>query len=345
MNNKTPQDEARELFQSTALEIWKQQAGLAVKGDAVSADWRGSDCSTIASALQKIKNMNGSHGGFVSPLNEKDFFDLAGIAVETGIAGAWQKQIADLAWMREIGLPDFRENHLLTIAPDALLEVAEGNPILPGLPAVTKESAYLKTFARLFRIGERLYEADRSGLFVRFGQQFALSAASKQADLAYGVLIENPALADGAPWLSVEAGNQAAPAQNYATPLNEANLDAALGGLRAQRLNGLRLNLSAKFLLVGADEELAARRLVRDLFSTGELQIVVEDRLTGHGFYLIADPEIMPTVAKLSLAGSKHPVIITASRSGTAPALVIRACADMGAAPMSRVGIFWTPRQ
>ena len=346
MNNTNPQNEARELLQRAALSVWEQQAGLAVTADAksVAADWRGSDCATIARAMQRVNAPAGVQAT-ASPLLDFDFVRLAGIAVETGMAGAWEKQLANFAWMRGLGLPDFRENSLLTIAPDGFLEVAEGNPILPGLPAVTKESAYLKTYARLYKIGERLFEADQSGVFIRLGQQFALSAAAKQADIAYGVLIENPALADGQPWLSVDAGNQAPTGQNYSTPLTEQNLDNALAGLRAQRLNGLRLNLSARYLLVGADEELASRRLVRDLVTAGELTVIVEDRLTGHGFYLIADPEIMPTVARLSLAASKHPVDITASRSGAAMALEIRASADMGAAPMSRVGIYWTPRQ
>ena len=133
--------------------------------------------------------------------------------------------------------------------------------------------------------------------------------------------------------------------RNYETPLNEENLNLALAGLRAQKLNGLRLNLAARYLLIGEDEEVTARRLVRDLFDATELSIVVETRLTGRGFFLIADPAITPCVARLVWSANAGNLVNVTTRPGKIDGLEIRAVADLGAAPMSRTGIFWTPRQ
>lgn len=341
---KLTKSESLKALEVVAISIWNQQAGIpGNKVERFADDWRFASMTDFAEAVHKIQSENSNLR--VNALLTDGFANLAGIGVETAAKQTADIIIAGLEWTRSISVPNFREDNLLNIAPSELEEAYEGSWGNLGEPAIISEAAKLKTYARFFRIDRRSYESDETGLFVRLGQQLGIAAACKLADLVYEPLLTNPPLADGQPWLAPEFGNQAQPGQNYETPLNEENLNLALAGLRTQKLNGLRLNLAARYLLIGEDEEVTARRLVRDLFDATELSIVVETRLTGRGFFLIADPATAPCVARLSLFGSEKLVNVTTRRPINMDGLEIRAVADLGAAPMSRTGIFWTPRQ
>lgn len=334
-------NETLDMVKEMALMVWGYQAGIKSKPGADSknilSDWKSVDIATIAQLLCKTSaDLRVQARAPNSPLTTPDFPPLVGQALATGAAFAWPETVERLFWTRPIRLPDFRENYLLTSTPPALTEQAEGAEILPGRPLVSKETVLLKTYSRTVRIGDRLYYNDRSGIFVELGRQFALSAASKAADLCFGMLTDNPNLADGEPWLAVAAGNQA----SAGAALDATSLGAALAGLRAQTVNGLRLNLNANFLLVGGGDELTARQLTRKYFAERELIVIADDRLTGYGFFLLANPKILPAVVRLQLVPNE-PLALDVRRIDAG--LEIKALCDLGAAPVNRTGIYWTP--
>lgn len=332
-------NEALELINETALNVWKYQSGLTASADPKTAvaDWKGSEVVTIARAQCRLStDLNVQARAPNSPLTTPDLPPLVGKALETGAAAAWPETIEHLLWTKLIRLPDFRENYVLTSTPPALLEQDAAGRILPGRPLVSREVVTLKTFSRTVRIGDHLYYSDRSGIFIDLGKQFALSAASIAADLSFGLLTSNPVMMDSEPWLAVNQGNQAA----TGAALDATSLGAALAGLRAQTINGLRLNLAGAFLLVGGNEELAARQLTRDYFTEREMSVVTDDRLTGHGFFILANPKIIPAVVRLQMVPG-DPLIMSVRRADGG--LEIKATCDLGIAPANRTGIYWTP--
>ncbi len=323
------------MLARTALAAWRQQAG---GSENLSTDMKGCDVESVARALARVSPLANVRAAadHPAPFMSEDFVTLIGIAVETGVERIWQNIQQNTRFASEIFVGDFRENAFLGIAPPALVLNKEGLPIPPGFPLVTRQTGNLSTWATLFALSDHAIVNDRAGVFVKVGAMLAISAAAKQADLLFDVLTSNPNMADGEPWLSESAGNRSpTPDALTATSLSE-----AIAGLRAQIVNGLKLNLSPRYLIVAPTEEMSARLLVKQCFDAEELSIISDPRVDGAGFFLTCDPEIYPSVAKLQL--EKTPISITVQRRDAG--MSFKAVADFGAVAVTRAGIFWNPR-
>lgn len=318
----------------TALQAWAQQAA---GGGNMSSDMKGCDIESVARALARLSPQASIRAAadHPAPFMSTDFIDLAGIAVETGAEAIWGNIQQGTRFAGEIFVKDFRDQNFIGMAPPALVPSKEGLPIPPSLPLVNREAGRVETWGTVFSLTDHVVTNDRSGVFVKTGEMLAISAAAKMADVVFAVMTDNPNMADGEAWLSESGGNRAA------TPgaLSAESLSEGIAGLRAQTVNGLRLNLAPRFLVVEPRAELAGRMLVKQYFGPEELTVIADPRLDGKGFFVVADPAIYPSVAKLQL--EKVPVSITVQRRDAG--LAFKAVADFGAVPLSRVGIFWTP--
>lgn len=323
------------MLARTALAAWRQQAG---GSENLSNDMKGCDVESVARALARVSPLANVRAAsdHPTPFMNADFVELIGIAVADGVEQILQNIQQGTRFAGDIYVRDFRENAFLTMAPPPLVLSREGALIPPGFPLVTRQTGNLATWATLFSLSDRAIVNDRAGVFVKVGQMLAISAAAKQSDLLFDVLASNLNMGDGDPWLSETAGNRSG------TPaaLDAASLGAAIAGLRAQTVNGLKLNLAPRYLIVEPAEELAARMLVKQYFDAEELTIIADQRMDGAGFFVVADPAIYPSVAKLQL--DKVPVSITVQRRDAG--ISFKVVADFGAVPLSRAGIFWTPK-
>lgn len=318
----------------TALQAWTQQAA----GSAgLSGDMKNCDIESVGRALARVDPRGNVRAAadHVAPFMSGDFAVLVGIAVESGAQAIWENLQKSTRFASEILVPDFRENAFLGMAPPPLALNREGLPIPPGLPLVTRQTGRVETFAAAFSLSDHAITNDRAGVFVKVGEMLAISAAAKQSDLLFDALTSNPSMADGSPWLSESAGNRS-PTPDALTVLS---LSEAIARLRAQAVNDLKLNLPPRFLIVGPDEELQGRMLVKQYFDPEELSVIADPRLEGAGFFVTADPAIFPSIAKIQLADV--PVSVTVQRRDAG--MSFKVVADLGAVPLSRAGIFWNP--
>lgn len=112
---------------------------------------------------------------------------------------------------------------------------------------------------------------------------------------------------------------------NYTSSGTAVNLPAQLGLMRAKlraqtSLDGLKLNLAAKYLLVGVDNETAAEQVttqtsaqqVSNVNRVGpSLTPIVDANISGYAWHMLADPMDAPALIWGSLAGQAGPMVAT----------------------------------
>ncbi|MCB1776816.1 MAG: hypothetical protein KDI50_05205, partial [Candidatus Competibacteraceae bacterium] len=304
-------ESALDLIKRTALDTWRQQAGLvsAASPKTAVADMNGSDVAIVGRAISRCSaDPRIQASADRSPFVSDDFLALANTGVQTGIDWQWLQLNAAVAFTKLTLVGDFREQGLITPAPPPLLLNPEATPIERGTPFITQETGQVQTFAIQVPISDRLYANDKSGIFIQVGQKLAVSAAAALADVCFAAITNNLALVDGDPWLSVIHGNRAA----AGAALDVISLGAALAGLRVQTINGLKLSLPPRYLLCDPAIELTARQLTRQYFDPEALTVISDARLTGYGFALIADPAVFPCLARLQIM--ENPLMVSARR-------------------------------
>ena len=129
---------------------------------------------------------------------------------------------------------------------------------------------------------------------------------------------------DGKALFHVDHANLAA----AGTALSIASLSVARQSLRTKTgLDGKTpANVTPRFLVVGAALETAAEQLLAGLSATksddvnpfaGKLQLVVDARIPGNQWYVIADPNLSPVFELLFLSASPGPQVETRERWDT----------------------------
>jgi hypothetical protein len=123
------------------------------------------------------------------------------------------------------------------------------------------------------------------------------------------------------------------------SPLSETSLGAGVAAMRTfQTISGNNADMAAAHLLVAADLEVAARKLVHE--SGLPIEITATAQLaTGH-WYLFSDPEIHPACTTLKLRGATQPVLAEAGKKFHLDGTYITVRADIGAVVRGRMGIF-----
>jgi hypothetical protein len=152
-------------------------------------------------------------------------------------------------------------------------------------------------------------------------------------------------MADGIALYHADHGNLAA----SGTILDEENLAAAIQAMRLQTsLDGLTLNVSPRFLVVGPAREVAARKLLAAItpakssdvnIFAGSMEIVVDANIADHRWYLFADPAIYPAVVYGYLVGRTGPQMRSEIDFDT-QALKVAVGLDFGAGAIDTVGTY-----
>ncbi len=79
-------------------------------------------------------------------------------------------------------------------------------------------------------------------------------------------------------------------------------------------INGARISVAPRFLVVGPGTETVAEQVLTALAATtaettnpfaGRLELLVEPRITGPAWYVLADPAVMPALEYSELDGSR----------------------------------------
>ncbi len=226
-------------------------------------------------------------------------------------------------WAAEKTFNDFKPHKFNRLGdfPD-LLEVGESGEVKRGTISENKETVTLGTFGRILGLTRQALINDDLSAFADLTMKAGRRVAMWENGLVYAQLLLNsalgPTLTDG---LSLFHATHA----NYTSSGTAVNLPKELGLSRQKMrdqtgLDGLKLNLSPKFLLVGTANETAAEQvtvavtpaLTSSVNRVGpSLTPVVDSNISGTKWYLSADPSDAETIVFGSLAGQTGPRVET----------------------------------
>lgn len=195
------------------------------------------------------------------------------------------------------------------------------------------ESLTLRSYGRIVACPRELIFNDDSALIAAAVNDTGLVAARHEAKLVADALVANPNLSDGQPVFHANYMNI------VATALGEPGFGECLAALRNQPdREGLALDHAAAILLVAANLEAAAAKLVHDVGLP--ITVVAMAALPTGRYYLLADRTLARTIAAAKLAGSNHPLAVEAGKLDLKfDGLRIKVRVDLGAGLIGRLGI------
>ncbi len=239
-------------------------------------------------------------------------------------------------WAARRGFTDFKPHKFLRVGDfPSFKNLAELGAVNYGTMSENREQVSAAEFATGIILGRRALVNDDLSALSDFSSMIAIRTAADENRLVYGLLTTNPALSDGKAMFHADHANKAA----SGSAITVASVGAAVAALRKQKsLDGIPLNLTPRFLVVGPDKELEGRQVLASITPTkagdsnpwaGLMELVVDANITGNGWHVMADPTLCPTVVYGYVAGSEGPQIKTETDFDT-QAVKVRAGLDFG---------------
>lgn len=246
-------------------------------------------------------------------------------------------------------LPDFKPANIIGIgdAP-ALLVVPENGEFQRGALTDTGMFYKLTTYGRIIAITRQAIVNDDQGLFGRIPTQFGRKAADLESDLVWGLLLANPVMADGITLFHASHGNLA----GAGTAITVAAVAAGEQSMLMQTsAEGGYLTIRPEFLIVGAAKKVEAQQFLTAVAATqtsnvnpypGNLQLIVEPRITGNQWFLAASPDAFDTIVLAHLLGQEE--LFTDTRVGfDVDGVENKARLDVGGAVIDYRGFYKNP--
>lgn len=216
---------------------------------------------------------------------------------------------------RQTTANDFRTKHRLQFsASPALEKVNEHGEFKSGGTAEAKESYALETFGKIVGFTRQAMVNDDLGAFADITRRLGQAAAAFENNFLANLVIANPKMSDNKAMFHVDHGNLAA----AGAVIDVDSLSAGRLAMRQQKgLQNELIAVTPKFLLVGADRETQAEKVVNAITpnTTGEvnpfasrLEVVVDPRIAG-AWYLVADPAQIDGLEYSYLEGEAGPQV------------------------------------
>ena len=257
------------------------------------------------------------------------------------------------AWARRSTITDFKpvSRTQLGGAPD-LEKVLESGEFKYGTIGEGKEEYALATYGRIVAITRQTLINDDLDAFTRVPAAFGASAADLESDIVYGILKDNPDMADGTALFHADHGNL-----GTAEIINEAALAAAWKAFGSQTgLEGRKISVMPRFIItppgtryVEARKQVTATTPANtsdvNAFA-GALEVVQEPRLIPSAgqdpWFLAADPSRIDTVEYAYLEGQEG--VYTETRTGfEVDGMEIKARHDFAAKAIDYRGLYKNP--
>ena len=205
-------------------------------------------------------------------------------------------------WAARKPFVDFKAHQFLRIGDfPAFKEIKEAGSVKYGSISENAESVTAKEYGSGVAIGRRALINDDLSALSDFSSTMAIRAANDENKLVYGVLIANGALSDSVALFHGDHANLPT-----AGALADGTLGAAILALRSQKsLDGMQLNLSPAYLVVGPALEVTARKLLTAVNATktsdinpwaNVAELVVDANLGATEYYLFASPSAAPVI-------------------------------------------------
>lgn len=214
---------------------------------------------------------------------------------------------------------DFKPHKFLRLGDfPAYAAVAEGAGVKYGTISENRETVTAAEYATGFIVGRRALMNDDLGALSDFSSMIAIRTAADENRMVFALLNDaGPALADGKTLFHADHGNVA----SAGTAINVASIGDARAAMREQTsLDGIKLNIEGKLLVVGSAKEVEAKQLVANVTPakaadvnpwSGSLDVVVDSNVVGKRWHLFADPAVCPVVVYGYVGGSEGPQILT----------------------------------
>jgi phage major head subunit gpT-like protein len=252
---------------------------------------------------------------------------------------------------RQTTIADFRTKTTVKLSEWPRLEqVNEAGEVHYGSRGEAKEAYALKTYAKIFSLSRQALINDDLGAFADFATAAGRAAAETEAQVLIDLLTAasgvGPTLDDGVALFAAGHGNLAA----VGTIIDVTNLAAARLAMRSQLGIDAKtpINATPRYLLVSATKETQAESVLAPLTPAavsnvnpfpGKLELLVEARLTGNPWYLVASPDVLPVFEYAYLAGAPGPQLT--SREGfDVLGMEYRVVDDFGAGVVDFRGIY-----
>lgn len=218
---------------------------------------------------------------------------------------------------RPRSMTDLRPVSVLELATASELQsVTEHGEIKSVQLTESGESYRLATYAGIIELTRTALINDDIGAFADVASKAGRLAAEKEAKLLADALTGSYKMRDGEPLFHAKHANLAA----AGAALSIETLSAARQSLRTKTgLDGVTpANVTPKFLVVGAAQETAAEQILATLNATavenqnvfaGKLQLVVDARITGNQWFVVADPATAPVFELAYLGAAPGPQV------------------------------------
>lgn len=251
-----------------------------------------------------------------------DFSHLLGNTAGKSLRMAYEEEVGSHeVWTGETEVQDFKQNSLIQLseAPDLDL-VLEGGEYKHGSLGDAAETFQIAKYGKMFSITREALINDDLSALTRLPMAFGKSAKRKETDLVYGVLVNNPSLADGVALFHADHGNVV----TGASGLDVGSLASARLKMRKQTgvSSDAPINVVPRFLIVPAALETTAEQLLASLVDPSKsndtinpafvrgLELVVDSRLDADSettWYMAATPGQVDTITRAYLAGAGRP--------------------------------------
>lgn len=205
---------------------------------------------------------------------------------------------------RQRTLPNFKPSQSIRLGEMGRLEeMSEHGEFTHTSRAETGESMCLKTFGRGISVSRKLLIDDDLNMLGDMTSAIGQAAAQTEADELVSILTGNPDMSDGTAVFHTSRGNLAGAG---ADP-SETTLDAARKAMRG--VTGLDgetiIGVTPRYLVVGPELETTAEKVLASIYAATtedvnpfaqRLALVIEPRLAGDAWYLMADPARVPAL-------------------------------------------------
>jgi hypothetical protein len=282
-----------------------------------------------------------------------DFPTLLGDTFNRTLRAAYQYQTRTfMPFSRRTNISDFREISRAQLS--GLIgdfdKVLEGGEYKNGTLAEAKESYKLVKYGKKIAITWESIINDDLDALSRVPAAFAAKAAQKQSDIVWGILLNNPKMADN---LDLFQAGTHKNTLSTGTVLSIDSLGIARKMIRNQKgIEGDFINLTPKFIMVGPDNEQLALQFTSSNYVPhdptginvwqGTVQPIVEPRITGYKWFMAADPALIDTIEYAFLDGEQE--LFTEQRVGfDVDGLEIKARMVFAAKAIDHRGLFYNP--
>ncbi len=206
---------------------------------------------------------------------------------------------------RQTSVSDYRPKALYMVdSANGMKETAQGAELAYTTMKEGKETLQVRSYAEGIKFTRQAFINDDLGALSVVQSRFVRDWNELRGTLVWGILTDNKTMSDGKALF--EADDHKNLLTGAATALSFTSMDAALKAFKTQRsATGRPLRIVPKYLAVSPELEATARRLLADSATVsiaagttklegniykGTLELIVEPRLTGVAWYLIADP-------------------------------------------------------